>query len=122
LPFGKFVVSGAQMRRVFFVALMLVAASTANAYFDSGNALYARCQQEDMLNKGLCAAIITGAYDMMLLLGYKCRDHGITREQLRDVVFKYFVDNPQYRNGPAVFSVIQAAQDAFQCQRPDSTK
>ena len=73
-------------------------------YFDTGNELYGFCQKPKGAElAAVCIATISGSYDMMTALGYKCQDDGVTREQLKDVVVKYLQDHPEQRNAPAVF-------------------
>jgi hypothetical protein len=66
---------------------------------------------------GTLPATISGAYDMMSALGYKCRDKGVNRGQVRDVVLKYMRENPQDRHVPAVFLIAIAGETLLGCKR-----
>jgi hypothetical protein len=59
------------------------------SYFDTGNELYDVCQKpKGSALEGACIGTISGGYDMLTALGYRCEDDGVTRGQLRDVVVK----------------------------------
>jgi Rap1a immunity proteins len=113
---------------VYILAVVgaLVTLSTVHAavYFNSGSDLYEACQlQDDPFARGVCTATISGAYDMMVALGYVCSGlpEGVTRNQLRDVVINYLRDHPETRNSPAVLNIALAMKAAFNCKAPETT-
>lgn len=108
---GRFIVCAA--------LLVLFTANRSEAYFDSGNALYATCQGTQDFKVASCMATIIGHYDMMMALGYRCGDDSKkTKQQLRDVVVKYMQDNPAERSGTAAEQSFIAVFRAFNCQFP----
>ena len=100
------------------LAVMMATQPAWGSYFDTGNRLYGFCQKpKNSPLEAACIGTISGGYDMMVALGYKCQDDGVTREQLKDVVVKYLKDHPERRNAPAVFNIVLAVQAAFSCER-----
>jgi hypothetical protein len=105
----------------------LVTLSTVHGagYFNTGNDLYDACQlEDDPFARGVCTATVSGAYDMMIALGYVCSGitDGVTQNQLRDVVVNYLRDHPETRSAPAVFNIALAMKASFNCKAPETTR
>ena len=92
--------------------------TSSRAYFDTANDLYALCRSSENIHRAVCTATISGAVDMMQAWGWECQVAGVTREQLKDVVTKYLVENPEIRNDPAVIGIALAMQRSFGCVQP----
>ena len=107
------------MRAVLIFALLILG-GPAYGYFDTGNSLLERCSRTDNFHKGACTGTVSGAFDMMLAWGWKCGSSldGVTREQVKDIVVKYFVDNPGTRHDPAAFHIVLAIANTFRCEQP----
>lgn len=97
----------------------------AYSYFEDGNGLFEECSapERDQLyfqKTARCTAYITGVYDSVnwfraTMDSPKCEisPSGVTRGQVRDVVFKYMSDHPETRHEPAIQIVVVALNEAF---------
>jgi hypothetical protein len=64
----------------------------------------------------MCLGEITGHYDMMIAVGFRCSNaKGVDKGQVRDVVLKYLRDHPAKRHQPSASLTIEAMTDAFGC-------
>jgi Rap1a immunity proteins len=107
------------MMKRFLVAVLLLFPGIVHAeYFESGNDLWGLCTDKFPGHEYLCLGLPTAYFDMMLATGYQCAATGVAREQVRDAVFKYLVDNPDKRNQPASQLALTSLKAAFQCVEP----
>jgi hypothetical protein len=106
--------------------ILLGLPGTASADFQSGNELYAICQDfelvqansnahlsvKQMVNASLCAGYVEGVADAQqgTLYGLSSK---ATTEQLVDVVFKYLGDHPERRHLGASSLIAVALQRAY---------
>lgn len=58
----------------------------AATYFDSGNKYWEMCARADAPLLVGCVGTAAGYMDMMVTLGYRCDDAGLTRGQVKDVL------------------------------------
>ena len=96
------------------LALLISTLGGAHGYFDDGNALLKLCSGPE--TRLVCMGQITGHYDMMIAVGFRCPDaRGVEKGQVRDVVLKYLRDHPAKRHQPSASLTIAAMTDAFNC-------
>lgn len=98
----------------------------AETYFQSGNALYARCTTDKSdrsyyQNDAFCMAYIVGVADEFELNRAvakkdECVSSSVTMGQLRDVAQKYLQEHPETRNYGASILVTLALISAFNCK------
>lgn len=105
------------MRLVLALAVSLFTALPAHSYFFDGNELWKECETKN----AFCSGYIVAAIDMHGASLEKeqrlfCPPPEATGRQLRDVILKYFTDNPAERHEPAVFLIIEAMRKAFPCK------
>jgi Rap1a immunity proteins len=101
--------------------MMLAAADNSFLAFETGNQLYSRCQQD---RRGSCTAFVVGVSDTIETVqsdvGRKaviCKDEGVTKSQITDVVIKHLSDHPETRHDAAARIVILALSKAFPCPK-----
>jgi hypothetical protein len=91
--------------------------TSASAYFYTGSQLLAICERSESFEDGLCVGAILGYYEMLLALGYSCRnDRQPTRQQIREVVVKYLKNNPAKLSGRAASLSYFALLSASDCK------
>jgi hypothetical protein len=111
------------MRIVLAFAFCLFGSAAASAGFQDGNTLYTNCKDEKNSNSVLlCYGYIMGVADMTAFedaVQKKCvwfaLPNGVNPTQLRDVVLKYLVANPEIRHYDASFLVRDALTGGFPC-------
>jgi hypothetical protein len=111
---------------ILFVIVTIVAPPSSSTggtlgAFESGNALYTDCLLTDNVEDDVCTGIISGAWDMMVLWGFRCEGNpkDIDRRRFRDIVVNYLRDHPVERGStPAASLIVQAIQQAFNCKAP----
>jgi hypothetical protein len=93
----------------------------AYAYFNTGTDLLGACSKDDF-NIFKCYGYISGVIDNLQLLqqanlirGANCIPGDATLGQLKDVVVKYAVQNPEERHQNASYLVMRAIVQAFPC-------
>jgi hypothetical protein len=107
------------MMKLFVAAALLLFPGIAQAeYFETGNDLWGLCTDKFPGHEYLCLGLPAAYFDMMQAAGYQCATTGVAREQVRDAVFKYLVDNPDKRNQPASQLALTSLKAAFQCVEP----
>jgi hypothetical protein len=80
-------------------------------FFDTGNRLYETCQLTDDFDDGFCGGTVSGAWDMMVLWGFRCEGNpkDVDRRQFRNIVVNYLRDHPDEKDsGPAASLIVQA--------------
>ena len=103
--------------RVTVCLLACTLSTPASAYFYTGSQLLALCESSESFEDGLCVGAILGHYDMLLALGYSCRNDRLpTRQQIREVVVKYLKNNPAKLSGRAATLTYFALLSAFDCK------
>jgi Rap1a immunity proteins len=120
-----------RLRCSLTVSVLLVALSRP-VYADlSGNELKAKCESNDYFLSGMCVGYIVGAistdnasramFNSALPPKNRvpnpivCPPPGVTNGQSKDIVLKFFRDNPARLHEPAAFNVLQAMAEAFPC-------
>lgn len=106
---------------VFGVFAMGGLSQPALAGFESGNSLLTQCSADnkDVVALTDCLSYIKGVHDdfmfARLLEGEdsECTPETITNGQVRDVVIKYLLDNPEERHQPGPFLVRLAIMTAW---------
>lgn len=83
----------------------------------SGNDLYGRCtsdprDSEYVANLGFCRGYIYAAADFFATIAAEadrssCHKAGVSNRQIVDLVIKYLRENPEKRNMPANYAVIE---------------
>lgn len=111
---------------VLFAALCYVAPALGEksvTAFYSGNALLELCSKPPGTRQyEVCLAYLVAISDALshtgsTIGGYRsCRPHGVTSDQIRDVVTKWLRDNPNYRHLAAAGLVANALEDGFPCR------
>ncbi|CAN5147329.1 hypothetical protein BH10PSE10_BH10PSE10_23210 [soil metagenome] len=107
------------MKRLAIVLLLCAATGAAHSGFDDGNKLHTQCSDMDVRtgNTMVCMSVAGAYYDMMEMIGYRCRfSKGITKGQAADVLRKYLNDHPATRNQPAASLAFAAFKEAFACE------
>lgn len=92
--------------------------SIADAQFVDGNKLYEYCQQDHPLCWGYIygvADVATRSAGIASVQFSMCAPIGVSGQQVHDVVMRYFEQNPQYRNAPASYLIIDALSTAWPC-------
>jgi hypothetical protein len=89
------------------------------AYFESGNSLYRYCTG-NLSQVELCLGYLEGVVDHLeadreYQKKAPCIHAGVEIGQVKDVVVKYLIDNPQLRDGPAWAMVVVAVTQAWGC-------
>lgn len=98
--------------RVFLLASVLVLATPAQAQWLTGNDLHDWCSKP-ALEFG-CLGYVMGSLDQA---SWKIPPNA-TRGQVKDVVKKYLIDNPEQRDLPASFLVSLAVLKAWPTYNP----
>ncbi len=105
------------MKKLFLAAVVLAIPCNVEAFFENGNQLLARCQDNDsFFSKGVCNGYVVGVFEAMTVHGYKCDlPKGVTNGQLVDIAIEYLRKNPKMRHHESVYLVSSALIDAFAC-------
>ena len=100
--------------RKFLVGLMLVC-STAQAQFQSGNALYSDITDKSDAVQLFAMGYIVGVTDAFI--GKElCIPKNVTQGQLVEVVSNFLASRPQIRHQPADLLVLVALSQHWACQ------
>jgi hypothetical protein len=123
--------------RMILASVMLLAATSAQAGFYTGNELHELCQGNREAVSGYVAGVIDkSTYDLSVLSmldqapsgdvvtfarkyrmgGFICYPDGMILRQARDVVCKYLADHPEHRQKTAEGLVQAALYDAWPCK------
>lgn len=102
------------MKKLILILAML--GSSAHAQFITGNELYTRMQDTgSQHHRSFTMGYITGvhdAYDGFLF----CLNGNVTIGQIRDVTYAWLAANPQFRDKPGSFSVVNALREIWPCK------
>jgi Rap1a immunity proteins len=99
---------------------LVIAATTASAGFDDGNALFERCKTytsdraTEPFNDGVCAGYIVGATDALDRGSLLCLPD-VTKGQIIDVVILWLRDHPEKRHLGASSLIGAALKEKFPC-------
>ena len=118
------------MRMLALLGVMMAAffpCSVANASFNTGNDLYAKCsavksEATYYQDSAYCLAYVIGIVDAFefnegVKSGLKlCVPGGVTAGQLRDIVVRYLQNKPQDRHNAGSVIIFLAMSEAFPCQ------
>jgi len=105
------------MKKLIIAAIVCTAfASPARAEFFTGNTLFRICSSGEFADIMDCLGYTTGASDAAQWRHF-CPSEGITRGQIRDIVFAYLRDNPEVRNQTADLLVAAALKRVWPCQQ-----
>ena len=101
------------MKRIIFLTLVL---SAHSVFAINGNQWLEQTQSADALKSSLAYAYLSGIFDTLLYSGLAnlCPDipDGVSTEQVRAILIKWFEDNPQNRHKSMPFTTWQALGDA----------
>jgi hypothetical protein len=114
------------MRNLTMLVLVLLGmlAGVANAGFQTGNDLYAKCKApEGSLDSVYCVAYIAAVFDSLeagFVAGERgievCTPDNIQLGQARDIVARYLTDHPEWRTSPAYYLAADALMRAWPCK------
>jgi hypothetical protein len=115
------------MGRIFAVAtvalLIGLQSHPAAASEQTGNTLLTDCgtgpiqDAAPTLSTGMCVGYIGGSVDVLRNMGLLCLTPTTTNGQVVDIVVKYLVDHPEWRDKEAHFVVYGALKDVFPCPK-----
>jgi hypothetical protein len=80
-----------------------------------GNGLLEVCDNDDLLQKAICAAYINGVADAASAMRLVCFPPQVDYGQTRDVVVKGLRDHPEVRQRPSSVLAIAYLTNAFPC-------
>jgi len=110
------------MKKLIMAAIVCTAfASPARAEFFTGNTLFRICSSSEYGDIFDCLGYTTGASDAAQWRHF-CPSEGITRGQIRDIVFAYLRDNPEVRNQTADLLVAAALRRVWPCQQNNNQR
>jgi len=110
------------MKKLIIAATIFSAfASPARAEFFTGNTLFRICSSGEFADIMDCLGYTTGASDAAQWRHF-CPSEGITRGQIRDIVFAYLRDNPEVRNQTADLIVAAALKRVWPCQQSNQRR
>lgn len=108
------------MRKAFLiVVLLLFVCNIAQAYFETGNSLFAKVSRQptgDTHNYSeLMSGVgyIVGVFDAYRGEYYYDAPGGLTQGQIVDIAKKYLEEHPEKRHKPAIELLLEAFQEAF---------
>ena len=107
------------MRKLLAAVLMVPA--VAHAGFLTGNKLYDSLISEQTVERLYALGYITGVHDSLEGSNH-CSPTNATAGQVRDVVRRYFDQNPEFRNFDADILVRVALSKAWPCANNKSGK
>lgn len=93
------------------------AATPPNTDITTGNGLYAICTSPEDDFRLLCLAYVMGATDVLVRLGANCRPHGVTNEQMKDVVIAGLRDDVISRHLASSALMMKYEAAAFPCKK-----
>ena len=108
------------MKKLFLLLLLILplAANSQGGNFRSGNKLKTECFSDSPVERGLCMGYVIGVADNnSFLICAPSGSGGVTVGQFRDIVKKYFDDNPAQLHKDADVLVLSALQQAFPCPK-----
>jgi hypothetical protein len=103
------------------VALLAVTPARAQAIFETGNDLFAKCSAPNSYMRIYCMAYVEGVADALsddTIAGRRVcipPDHTVTPAQLQDIAVRYLNGHFETRRRVASNLVAQALHDAFPC-------
>ena len=100
-------------------ALVIFAASTAQAYFHTGNDLLKDMQSTDASDRAFAHGYIAGVHDSMGGIAH-CVPVGVTIGQLRDLVRAELVNSPAERHMDASIFVGRVLYRTWPCKKGSS--
>jgi hypothetical protein len=104
----------------FAVLIPLSIAGSLSAHagvsFQTGNELYALCNDRIPQQKAFCVGTVSGYSDMLNLTGETCADKQVTQGQVSDVVVKFLGLHPELRHLSAASLARVALREAFPCK------
>lgn len=96
-------------------AIVASFATPVRAEFFSGNTLFRICSSSEFVDMMDCLGYTSGASDAAQWRHF-CPSEGITRGQIRDIVFAFLRDNPEVRNQTADLLVATALRRVWPCK------
>ena len=102
------------------VAILMVPA-VAHAGFLSGNKLYDNLISDQTAERLYALGYVTGVHDALEQTNH-CSPSNVTAGQVRDVVRRYFDQNPEFRNFDADILIRVALSNAWPCAKNKSSK
>jgi len=110
------------MKKLIIATILCMAfASPARSEFFTGNTLFRICSSGEFADIMDCLGYTTGASDAAQWRHF-CPSEGITRGQIRDIVFAYLRDNPEVRNQTADLIVAAALKRVWPCQQSNQRR
>ena len=102
---------------VVSVAQLCCANAQNTTYYQTGNAINENCNSNGAADNLFIYGYVEGVIDARQYIadGY-CIPSPVQARQLRDVVCMYIQNNPQNRQIPAGYLVIEALKQAWPCQ------
>lgn len=107
---------------IIIIALFVTAPQSAKSEFFDGNELYRQCRDTNGIGISICSGYVLGIYDAIdgaqnIENGRKviCAGTNVSGLQVRDVVFKYLVENPSIRHYAAYVLTKIAIIQSFHC-------
>lgn len=88
--------------------------------FINGNKLLSECESEIMADMNFCLGYVSGAADANDF-DDTCIPEGVTLGQIRDIVKRHLVKQPQYRHMSGSFNVSIALAVAFPCKNDEDS-
>jgi hypothetical protein len=89
--------------------------AAAPAYFETGNSLSRKCQQDDL--SSACFGYVSGVSDSAEALNLVCLPKEVERGQIRDIVVRDLLGRSETRQSPAAFLVLKSTSDAYPCRK-----
>jgi hypothetical protein len=105
------------MRALFLFPLVFAHSVSAQAtiYFQTGNELFALCNDRDPQQKAFCMGTASGYSDMLQAMRETCADKNVSQGQVSDIVVKFLRIHPELRNLGAASLARAALKEAFPC-------
>jgi hypothetical protein len=104
------------MKRTMVAAAMVALLSSPAGAEVTGNDLHQYCRRH---NQDFCRGFIIGAVDMFIFQMVNqdpiCVRDGMTWDQLPDVVVNHITAHPETRHEPAIYLVVRAIREVFDC-------
>jgi hypothetical protein len=103
--------------KVMLAAAMAIAMAVPSyGYFENGNDLYSACEYPD---QSFCLGYILGAVDVnrwhVPIDQLMCIPPEVIGSQIKDVVHRYLMDNPETRQESAPTLIYKALVEAWPC-------
>lgn len=106
------------VRTLLLLPLLIAQTLSAHAtvYFQTGNELFALCNDRTQQQRAFCIGAVSGYSDMLNLIGETCADKHVTQGQASDVVLKFLGLHPELRHFGAASLARTALREAFPCR------